>query len=71
LYSLKDAPKPPEFVAPGKTLKKFIMPMVKMKKEGQSWRHLPLNAGVNGVLLAVKVGKQEVTEKITLTLTKN
>ena len=70
LYSLKDEPKAPDLVTAGSTFKKYILPLAFLKKTNQGWEHLPMKQGVNGVLLAVRVGDKLLTEKLTVTLTK-
>lgn len=70
LYSLKDDPKAPDLITADSTFKKYILPLAFLKETNQGWQHLPMKQGVNGILLAVRIGDKLLTKKLTVTLIK-
>ena len=70
LYSMKDDPKAPDLITANSTFKKAVQPLAYLENTNQGWQHMPMKQGVNGMLLAVRIGDQLIKEKMTMTLTK-
>jgi hypothetical protein len=70
MYSMKDDPKAPDLITANSTFKKYLLPLAHLEDTKQGWQHTPMKQGVNGMLLAVRIGDKLMQEKLTVTLTK-
>ncbi len=71
VYAQRNAPKPPDIVFKGGTFRKNIYPtnLVEFSsgKYG-GWRHQNMPQGLNGVYLTLRIGNEEINEKLTTSL---
>lgn len=70
----RNNPKPPDIVFANKSFTKTIYPnnLVSFTSgRGGGWEHDGMPSGENGVYLTVKIGNEEISEKITLYISKD
>jgi hypothetical protein len=73
LYRERNNPRSPDVILPGGVLSKTIWPskLVESSRGGfAGWRHDPMPAGENGVYLTVAVNGKEISEKMTVSLSR-
>lgn len=73
VYKDRNNPKPPDIIFAKSTFSKTIWPnnlvYFSSGKYG-GWRNEDMPTGENGIYLTVKVGDQEIKEKITINITR-
>lgn len=71
VYAQRNAPKPPDIVFKKATFRKTIYPTNLVAfSSGRygGWRHEEMPQGLNGVYLTVRIGSEEINEKLTTNL---
>jgi len=69
VYRDRNNPKPPDVIFAGSTFSKTIWPSNLVHFSGgryASWMHENMPAGENGVYLTIKVGGEEIRDKLTV-----
>jgi len=69
-YRDRNEPKNPDVVFAGSSWSKLIVPSVLVQWTGRSWIHNPMPAGDNGVYLHLRMGGEEVVQRVTLAMSR-